>query len=262
MKKIGIIGSGFVGEATGKAYALKGFDVVFNDIDPKKLKSLEKKGYVVSENVEGMMDCDCLFIAVPTPSDENGIVLDYVDQVIEGIKDYEGCVIMKSTIIPGTMRKINKRINFPFYFMPEFLEQNNALNNTLHPEMIILGGETDNIPEEVISLLEVFDTKILKLDYETAEMVKYAHNCWLAVNIGYWNNIYDLCEKVGAHKDNVRRGTLMSSYFGRHPWYAGKPYGGGCLPKDVKAIIGMCKEQTVDPALFELITKENDKRKC
>jgi len=267
MKKIGIIGSGFVGQATGKAYALKGYEVTFHDTDPKVLKKLEKEGYIVEEDIKKLEDHDFLFLCVPTPSTSAGIVLGYIWKVVDSLQSMKKPkfrLIIKSTVIPGTCRGINDYFGsrqIPVYFVPEFLEERNALKDVLMPSMIVVGSEDGMCSYEVKEIFEIFDVPILIDTYETCEMIKYAHNCWLATNVGYWNKIYEVCDKVEANKGQVLRGAKMSKYFGIHPWYAGRPYGGACLPKEMQALISFAEKEGVKMEFLRIIEKDNKRKK-
>lgn len=215
-----------------------------------------------TELADCIQEADVIFSAVGTPSDVDGSAdLKYVLGVAKEIGQliaYDNKVIVtKSTVPVGTAKKIKEAINkelvargvtVKFYVAsnPEFLKEGSAVNDFLKPERIVVGVD-DEYPEALFKeLYKPFimdnESRLIVTDIPSAEMIKYASNSMLATRISFMNEIANLCEKVGANVDNVRRGMGSDSRIGGKFLYAGCGYGGSCFPKDVKALINTGRE--------------------
>lgn len=264
MVNITVIGCGFVGEAVGYGMTSKGYNVLMHDINPARLDYLSGEGYAVEADLETAFNYgEYIFIQVPTPSDKDSVNLAYLEKLISDIKqlpvpDKKKYLIIRSTVVPGTTRVIaNQLRDYAFVcFNPEFLEERNARWDFMHPDRIILGG-----PKEVTMIVEQlfsrFKAPVLLTSYEVAEMCKYAANNWLATNISYWNDIVDICIKMNISSDEVLKVSHYSKYFGEHPWAIGKPFGGACLPKDLRALRMYAKKNNISVPVLDAVEKKN-----
>ena len=272
-----VIGTGYVGLVTGSCFAETGNNVWCVDVNAEKIKNLNNgiipifepglEEIVIRNRENGRLkfttdlsECldkaDIVFSAVGTPSDVDGSAdLKYVLGVARQIGQLitnKKVIVTKSTVPVGTAKKIKAAIDeelakrgaeVEFYVAsnPEFLKEGSAVNDFLKPERVVVG--VDNVyPEELFrELYKPFvidnESKLIVTDIPSAEMIKYASNSMLATRISFMNEIANLCEKVGANVDNVRRGMGSDTRIGSKFLYAGCGYGGSCFPKDVKALI-------------------------
>lgn len=271
--KIAVVGTGYVGLVVGTCLAESGNNVVCVDIDEAKIQML-REGKVpiyepgleelIARNVkegrlrfttsleEGVQNSLLIFIAVGTPSNDDGAVdLSAVFTVAEGIgKAMDGykIIIVKSTVPVGTTRRVKEIISrltnqkFDVVSNPEFLKEGNAVNDFMKPDRIVIGVEDVRVAEIMKELYAPFvrtENPIIVMDIESAEMTKYAANALLAAKISFMNEIANLCEQVGADVENVRKGVGADKRIGYQFLFPGVGYGGSCFPKDVKALIKM-----------------------
>jgi len=206
-----------------------------------------------------------IFIAVGTPSLPSGAV-DF-SQVFEAAKeigknlssDYT-VVVNKSTCLPGTTRKVAeiiekfkpKKANFDVVFCPEFLREGSAVEDAKHPDRIVIGAESPKATKIIKKIHKRFKAPILLTKVESAELIKYAANSYLALRIVFANQIADLCEKSGADINEVIKGMGMDKRIGFHYWYPGMGYGGSCFPKDVAAIANFAKKRRLGVQFLRL----------
>ncbi|MBD3250818.1 MAG: nucleotide sugar dehydrogenase [Candidatus Pacebacteria bacterium] len=271
--KITVIGTGFVGVVSSAVFASLGHQVVGLDIDPLKVESL-KQGQVpffepdlqemlieqqqtgnlefTTDYQQAVTDADLVIIAVGTPSSETGQVnLDYVFQSGRSLAPYlkpEAIVAVKSTVPPGTLDQLKELIqaktNTPFHLasLPEFLKEGSAVQDTLHPDRVVIGAQSPQVFSVLEKLHQPLSDKILKMSPESAQMAKYAANAYLATRITFINQIANLCEKNGADIEEVIAGIGADQRIGTHYWYPGPGYGGSCFPKDVKELAHYAQE--------------------
>jgi len=214
-----------------------------------------------------------IFIAVGTPSLPSGAV--DLSQVFEAAKEVGKnlsleytVVVNKSTCPPGTTRKVAKIIDkfkptkakFDIVFCPEFLREGSAVEDTKRPDRIVIGIESPKAARIVKEIHRQFKAPILLTKIESAELIKYAANSYLALRIVFANQIADLCEKNGADIGEVIRGMGMDKRIGLHYWYPGMGYGGSCFPKDVAAIADFAKKKKITGSIFAVMDKLNKKR--
>ncbi|MEC7622433.1 MAG: UDP-glucose/GDP-mannose dehydrogenase family protein [Candidatus Neomarinimicrobiota bacterium] len=281
MKKITIIGTGYVGLVSGAGLAEFGHEVACLDIDADKINNLNSGKIpiyepglenLVSKNVQdnrltfssdiekNIIESNIIFIAVGTPQDENSkadlrSVKSVVDLVADNLNDYK-LICTKSTVPVGTgkwiesiIRSKNPNLDFDYVSNPEFLREGAAVNDFLSPDRVIIGSRTDkafNEMKEVYRSLYINETPIMNTSIETAEMIKYASNSFLALKISYINEIANLCEEVGADVHQVAKamgqdGRISSKFL--HP---GPGFGGSCFPKDIKALYELGKEKNIE----------------
>lgn len=298
--KITVVGTGYVGLVSGTCFADVGIEVVCVDIDQKKIDNL-KKGIIpiyepgleelVIRNYnngrlsfstdleEAIQGSDVVFIAVGTPPGEDGsadlsYVLAVAKEVGEKMNGYL-VVATKSTVPVGTGEKVktkiakalaarNSDLKFSVASNPEFLKEGAAVEDFLKPDRIVIGSEDESAEEIMRRLYKPFQLsgeRMIFMDIPSAEMTKYTANAMLATKISFMNDIANLCERVGADVNMVRRGIGSDTRIGNKFIYPGVGYGGSCFPKDVKAIIRTAKEYDYDLRVLQAVEEVNEAQK-
>jgi UDPglucose 6-dehydrogenase len=298
--KIVVVGTGYVGLVTGACFAEVGTDVICIDVNEEKINNLQKGilpiyepglEVIVERNFkksrlhfstnlkDAILDAQIVFIAVGTPPGEDGSAdLKYVLQVADQVGTYMNgylIVVTKSTVPVGTASKVKscikaalKKRNANFEFdvasNPEFLKEGDAVDDFLKPDRIVIGVETERAKALLHQLYDPFILNghpILFMDIPSAEMTKYAANAMLATKISFMNDIANLCERVGANVNEVRKGIGSDSRIGNRFIYPGIGYGGSCFPKDVKALIRTAHEYKYDMRILKSVDDVNDDQK-
>ena len=296
--KIVIVGAGYVGLVSGVCFSDFGHDVVCVEKDERKLEMLKKGDIPIYEpgldvllakNIEAgrihftndltsaMVGAEAVFIAVGTPTrrGDGHADLTYVFQTAEEIADAMHpsiVVITKSTVPVGTNRKvaeiIKKRrpdIEFHTASNPEFLREGSAIEDFMRPDRVVIGVESE-FAEEVLRRiyrpLNLRETPILATDMETAEIIKYAANAFLATKITFINEIANLCEKVGGDVQQVAQGIGIDKRIGARFLHAGPGYGGSCFPKDTLALARTGREVGAIQSIVETVIQSNEDRKA
>ena len=295
--KIAMIGSGYVGLVSGPCFAELGHDVVCIDNDPAKIRRLEageipiyEPGLeeLVARNVEagrlrfttdlaaGIDGAAAIFIAVGTPTrrGDGHADLTFVFGVAEELADalrHETVVVTKSTVPVGTGRKLREffahrrpDLEIEIASNPEFLREGSAIEDFLRPDRVICGVETAATREVLTQAyrpLNLNQTPLFFTGLETAELVKYATNSFLATKITFINEIADLCEKVGADVQDVAHGMGLDGRVGPKFLHAGPGYGGSCFPKDTLALLRTAEQAGAALRLVESVVTVNDARK-
>jgi UDPglucose 6-dehydrogenase len=220
--RIGIIGSGVVGQTTGKGFVEVENNVTFYDIDENKIETLKKEGFQATTNLEIIVkNSDVIFLCVPTPTKNGKIDLSYVKSVIRDIakisqtKRNYFLIVIKSTVVPTTTEKMitlfekqsGKKvgIDFGMCFNPEFLRENNAFEDFMNPDRIVIGEYDKKSGDILEDIYRKFNCPILRTSLRTAEMVKYANNCFYATKISFFNEIHMMCQKLGIDSNFVRK---------------------------------------------------------
>lgn len=297
---IAIVGTGYVGLVTGTCFSEMGVDVTCVDINEAKIKALQggvmpiyEPGLesLVLKNVEAgrlhfttdltacLDNVSIVFSAVGTPPDEDGsadlrYVLDVARTVGRSINKYT-LLVTKSTVPVGTAQKVkaviqeelDKRgVTIPFDVAsnPEFLKEGAAIKDFMAPDRVVVGIESDHARKLMERLYRPFVLNgypILFMDIPSAEMTKYAANAMLATRISFMNDIANLCERVGADVECVRKGIGSDTRIGKHFLYAGCGYGGSCFPKDVKALLHKGKENGYTMRVIEAVEEVNETQK-
>lgn len=297
---IAIVGTGYVGLVTGTCFSEMGVDVTCVDINEAKIKALQggvmpiyEPGLesLVLKNVEAgrlhfttdltacLDNVSIVFSAVGTPPDEDGsadlrYVLDVARTVGRSINKYT-LLVTKSTVPVGTAQKVkaviqeelDKRgVTIPFDVAsnPEFLKEGAAIKDFMAPDRVVVGIESDHARKLMERLYRPFVLNgypILFMDIPSAEMTKYAANAMLATRISFMNDIANLCERVGADVECVRKGIGSDIRIGKHFLYAGCGYGGSCFPKDVKALLHTGKENGYTMRVIEAVEEVNETQK-
>ena len=296
MKKISIIGSGYVGLVSGAGLSEFGNHVTCLDIDKTKINKLKKlkvpifepgleniisknmkKGLLnFSSDVSGSIkDSEIIFIAVGTPQNFDGSAnVEFVESVAETIannlNNYK-IICTKSTVPIGTGKKIKRLIedlskskNFDYVSNPEFLREGAAIDDFLHPDRIIIGCEGRNVQsamKEVYRPLYLNETPIVFTNIETAEMIKYASNSFLATKISFINEIANLSEKVGADVHHVSKAMGLDGRISPKFLHPGPGYGGSCFPKDTRALAYLGKENNVSLNIINAVIETNDNQR-
>ena len=285
MIRICMVGTGYVGLVSGACMADFGHQVTCVDINPKRIESLlqgeipfyepgldrlvlkgveEKRLAFTTSLAEGMADADVVFIAVQTPMSESGEAdLQYVmkvgEEIGELLTDYK-VIVTKSTVPVGTNRALRKVIQgklkgdaeFDMASNPEFLREGSSIEDFMHPDRVVIGTESERSEEilrEIYRPLFLLDTPIVKTGIETAELVKYASNSYLAVKISFINEIARLAERVGADVFDVAKAMGLDKRIGSKFLHPGLGFGGSCLPKDTNAIVHIAQEAGGDMSI-------------
>jgi UDPglucose 6-dehydrogenase len=295
--KIVMVGTGYVGLVSGACFAEFGVDVVCVDKDGSKIDRLERGEIpiyepglddLVAKNVKAgrlafsrelgpaVADADAVFIAVGTPSrrGDGHADLSYVYAAAEEIAaslDGYTVVVTKSTVPVGTGREVERIIrrarpdaDFDVCSNPEFLREGSAIGDFMRPDRVVIGAETDRARQVMRQLyrpLYLIETPIVMTALETAELIKYAGNAFLAAKITFINEIADLCEKVGADVQDVAKGIGLDGRIGRKFLNAGPGYGGSCFPKDTLALVRTAQAAGAPVRIVETVVDVNERRK-
>jgi UDPglucose 6-dehydrogenase len=254
--KVGIIGFGFVGESQAFAFAPIA-DIKVFDINPTK----------ATHTLEEVLSQDFIFVCIPTPMKENGEQdLSYIENFFGGIGLYntDAIFILKSTVLPGTTKQLEEKFNFNIVFCPEFLTEKTAKLDMLTQPRIVIGGSSFLNALAVQQLFEIrFGNKhYIVTDSTSAELIKYMSNNFLTVKTAFFNEYYDLAEKLGADWNHIVEGVTSDPRIGnshsRVPGHDGKRgFGGTCFPKDINAIIEFSKNNNVEMNTLEAAWKTN-----
>ena len=263
-KKIGIIGRGFVGSAVQFGFSPNtGCDAEVKVYDKDPNKSL----HTLEETVN---DSDFIFLSVPTPSNIDGTInLDTVDKALSDINNVsnrkDNIILLRSTMIPGSTRVFqNKYPDLNLVFNPEFLTERSANFDFINQARVVLGGENNNT-KEVAKLFQWRFGKtisIIETDFESAEIIKYMTNTYLATKVSFLNDMKILSEKVGGNWDTIMEGFVRDGRIGHShlkvPGHDGKHgFGGSCFPKDIQAIINFGDELGLDLSVLKGAWKTN-----
>ncbi len=293
-----MIGTGYVGLVSGACFADFGADVTCVDIDPGKIERL-RRGEIpiyepgldelVARNAaagrlsfttdlpSAVQQADLVFIAVGTPSrhGDGHADLSYVyaaaRQVAEHLRDYT-VIVDKSTVPVGTARQVgrivhevNPQAEFDVASNPEFLREGAAIGDFMRPDRVVLGVESERaeaLLRELYRPLNLIETPIVVTGLETAELIKYAANAFLATKISFINEMAQLCEHSGADVHDVARGIGLDGRIGRKFLHPGPGYGGSCFPKDTLALIRMAQEAGAPSRIVEAVVEVNAAQKA
>ncbi len=293
---IGIIGTGYVGLVTGACFAEFGLFVTCVDKDEQKIKAL-KKGVIpfyepglddlvkrnlkqgrlkfttkIAKAVESSL---VIFIAVGTPRRGDGSAdLKYVEDVAKEIArhmDGYKVIVTKSTVPVGTGGKIREiiaknlgeRTDFDLASNPEFLREGAAIEDFMRPNRVVIGATSSQavaIMKDLYKPLYLIETPFVITDIETAELIKYASNSFLATKISFINEMANLCERVGADVHMVARGMGLDQRIGPKFLHPGPGFGGSCLPKDTNALLKIAEEHSINLSIVEAAVKANDRQ--
>jgi UDPglucose 6-dehydrogenase len=293
--KIAVVGTGYVGLVTGTCFAETGNQVICVDIDASKVARMQNGEIPIYEpgldvlfdrNIaedrlkfttnleEGIQDAEVIFLALPTPPGEDGSAdLKYILGVAKDLgpilKNY-AVIIDKSTVPVGTAEKVhaaiaaNATVDFDVVSNPEFLREGVAVEDFMKPDRVVVGTTSDRakkVMEKLYAPLVRQGNPVIFMDERSAEMTKYAANSFLALKITFMNEIANLCEKVGANVDDIRRGIGTDSRIGKRFLFAGIGYGGSCFPKDVQALAKTSADYGYDFRTLRSVMAVNDDQK-
>lgn len=293
--KIAVIGTGYVGLVTGTCFAETGNKVICVDIDKAKVDKLasgqitifepgleklflrnqkdERLQFTTSLN-EAVKDAQVIFLALPTPPGEDGsadlkYILGVADDLGKIITEYK-VIVDKSTVPVGTADKVraaiakNAKVDFDVVSNPEFLREGVAVDDFMKPDRVVIGTTSDRAKKAMNDLYAPFvrqGNPIIFMDERSAELTKYAANSFLATKITFMNEIAQLCEKLGADVDMVRRGMGSDERIGKRFLFPGIGYGGSCFPKDVQALAKSADEINYDFKILDAVMQVNEKQK-
>jgi UDPglucose 6-dehydrogenase len=287
---ITFVGHGYVGLVTAAVFADLGNTVWVVGRTKEKIDKL-KKGIapfyepglseLVKRNVEAgrliftldyseaVKPSSIVFICVGTPPKPNGeadltSVFSAAESIGKSIIGYK-VIVTKSTVPPGTNQKVAEIVgkfkpdgaSFSIASVPEFLREGTAINDTLHPDRVVIGTTSERARDLLKELHKPIDGKVVSCNVETAELIKYASNSLLSTKISFANSIAFLAEKVGADADQVLEGVGLDRRLGRSFLYPGVGYGGSCFPKDVKALIAIAKQWDYDFTILRAVDDVN-----
>ncbi len=295
MKKITVVGTGYVGLVTGTCFAETGNQVLCVDINQKKVERMQNGEVPIYEphldviferNIkaerlkfttsleEGVNHGEIIFLALPTPPGEDGsadlsYILGVAKQLGKLIQDYK-VVVDKSTVPVGTAEKVHFAIasetNVPFDVVsnPEFLREGFAVDDFLKPDRVVIGTSSEKAQKIMEQLYKPFvrqGNPIIFMDEKSAELTKYAANSFLATKITFMNEIANFCELVGADVDKVRAGIGSDDRIGKRFLFPGIGYGGSCFPKDVQALVKSGLDNHYSFHILEAVMSINEKQK-
>ncbi|HNB26299.1 MAG TPA: UDP-glucose/GDP-mannose dehydrogenase family protein [Alphaproteobacteria bacterium] len=294
---IAMIGAGYVGLVSGACFSEFGHHVVCIDQDQGKIQRLRRNEIPIYEpgldslvarnaaagrlRFDGDLAAavgaaDLVFIAVGTPSRRGdghadlSFVREAARQIAQAMRGYT-VVVTKSTVPVGTGREVaaiikatNPQAEFDVVSNPEFLREGSAIDDFMRPNRVVIGAESERAREVMRQLyrpLYLIETPILFTGLETAELIKYAANGFLAMKISFINQIADLCEKVGADVHDVARGIGLDGRIGQKFLHPGPGYGGSCFPKDTRALVEIARQAGAPLSLIEATADFNEARK-
>jgi len=298
--KIGVVGSGYVGLVAAACFAEMGNTVMCVDVNKKKIEDLkqgiipiyepgleplvknnyEKNRLLFTTNInDALNSSNIVFIAVGTPMGDDGSAdLQYVLSVANSIGQnmhHHLIIVDKSTVPVGTADRVRTTIQeclnsrgsdltFDVVSNPEFLKEGAAIKDFMHPDRVVVGSNNEKSIQQMKQLYSPFTVssdRFISMDIRSAEMTKYAANAMLATKISFINEMSNICEKVGADINQVRKGIGSDSRIGYKFIYPGCGYGGSCFPKDVKALINISNSVDYNPSLISAVEKVNYEQK-
>jgi UDPglucose 6-dehydrogenase len=295
MKKIAVIGTGYVGLVTGTCFAETGNHVICVDIDAKKVEHMRNGEIPIYEphldvlfernikanrlsfttNLEkGIKDAEIIFLALPTPPGEDGsadlrYILGVADDLGKILTDYK-VIVDKSTVPVGTAEKVhaaiakNATVEFDVVSNPEFLREGFAVDDFMKPDRVVIGTSSERAEKMMEQLYKPFvrqGNPIIFMDEKSAELTKYAANSFLATKITFMNEIANFCELVGADVDKVRIGIGSDDRIGKRFLFPGIGYGGSCFPKDVQALVNSGNENGFSFEILKAVMNVNEEQK-
>jgi UDPglucose 6-dehydrogenase len=295
MKRIAVVGTGYVGLVTGTCFAETGNQVICVDIDEAKVARMRNGQIPIYEphldvlferNIKanrlsfttdlakGIKDAEIIFLALPTPPGADGaadlrFILGVADDLGKLITDYK-VIVDKSTVPVGTAAKVhariaaNAKVDFDVVSNPEFLREGFAVDDFMKPDRVVIGTSSPRAEKLMEQLYKPFvrqGNPILFMDEKSAELTKYAANAFLATKITFMNEIANFCERVGADVDKVRIGIGSDERIGKRFLFPGIGYGGSCFPKDVQALVNSGNENDYSFEILKAVMAVNEEQK-
>jgi UDPglucose 6-dehydrogenase len=297
MNSISIIGTGYVGLVTGTCLSEFGLNVIGMDSDAEKIRDLEQGRVpiyepglpaLIAKNVaarrlrfttdmaQAVAASRVIFLAVPTPPGEDGSAdLQYVLAAADAIATHmtePKIIVNKSTVPVGTGRKVKEvvrarlerrglALDFDVVSNPEFLREGSAVRDFMHPDRIVIGSDSEasrEIVRDIYNVLYLIETPFVFTSLETAELIKYASNAFLATKIAFINEVAGLCDAVNADIRDVAKAMGMDGRIGKYFLHPGPGYGGSCLPKDTKALVKIGQDHGVGMSIVDSVVRANE----
>ena len=298
--KIAVIGLGFVGLTLSSVLASKGITTVGIDLDKEKCSKIEKgiptffepdlkkilkkalkKNLLITDKLSSINNCDFIFIAVGTPQKKNGeIDLSFIKTVVRSVgkiiseNKNKPIILIKSTVVPGTMKNIilpllennsKKKAGRDFGLIsnPEFLQESRAIQDTIKPHVVVLGGYKTKFMKKTEKFFSRFNPNvpIIITNHQTAEMIKYANNSFLTTKISFINQIANICQAIpNTNIDDIAAAIGLDPRIGNMFLNAGPGYGGSCLSKDMNALINFSDNVGINPTLLNAVEKINQEQ--
>ena len=295
MKKIAVIGTGYVGLVTGTCFAETGNQVICVDNNHSKVDKMRngeipiyephldvlfernikaKRLVFTTDLLEGIKDAEIIFLALPTPPGEDGsadlsYILGVANELGKIITDYK-VIVDKSTVPVGTAEKVtaaikqNAKVDFDVVSNPEFLREGFAVDDFMKPDRVVIGTSSERAKKIMDQLYKPFvrqGNPVIFMDEKSAELTKYAANSFLATKITFMNEIANFCELVGADVDKVRIGIGSDDRIGKRFLFPGIGYGGSCFPKDVQALVKSGNENNFSFEILKSVMAVNEEQK-
>lgn len=295
MKKIAVIGTGYVGLVTGTCFAETGNQVICVDNNCSKVEKMRngeipiyephldvlfernikaKRLVFTTDLLEGIKDAEIIFLALPTPPGEDGsadlsYILGVADELGKLITDYK-VIVDKSTVPVGTAEKVtaaikkHAKVDFDVVSNPEFLREGFAVDDFMKPDRVVIGTSSEQAKKIMEQLYKPFvrqGNPVIFMDEKSAELTKYAANSFLATKITFMNEIANFCELVGADVDKVRIGIGSDDRIGKRFLFPGIGYGGSCFPKDVQALVKSGNEHDFSFEILKSVMSVNEQQK-
>ncbi|NRG28426.1 UDP-glucose/GDP-mannose dehydrogenase family protein [Bacillus circulans] len=290
---ITVVGTGYVGLVTGVSLSAIGHSVICLDVDKEKIEKMRlgispiyepglselmvenmerNRLFFTTSQYEAFLKADLIYIAVGTPEKEDGSAdLSFIDEAAYSIAENiikDTIVVIKSTVPVGTNRKVKERIlqnlvhdvQVEMVANPEFLKEGTAIHDSFHGDRIVIGTDNERTARIMEKVNEAFGIPVYKTSIESAEMIKYASNAFLATKISFINEISNICERVQANIDEVAFGMGLDTRIGSQFLNAGIGYGGSCFPKDTKALIQIAGNVHYDFELLKGVVNVNKKQ--
>lgn len=290
---ITVVGTGYVGLVTGVSLSAIGHSVICLDVDKEKIEKMRlgispiyepglselmvenmerNRLFFTTSQYEAFLKADLIYIAVGTPEKEDGSAdLSFINEAAYSIAENiikDTIVVIKSTVPVGTNRKVKERIlqnlvhdvQVEMVANPEFLKEGTAIHDSFHGDRIVIGTDNERTARIMEKVNEAFGIPVYKTSIESAEMIKYASNAFLATKISFINEISNICERVQANIDEVAFGMGLDTRIGSQFLNAGIGYGGSCFPKDTKALIQIAGNVHYDFELLKGVVNVNKKQ--
>lgn len=283
--RIAVVGTGYVGLSTGACLSSLGHQITCIDVDSAKVASLSRGEVPIEErglselvsnglnnetlffttDIGTVKNTELVFLCLPTPQGEDGKAdVSYVEAVIRDIRvllSPGAVVVNKSTVPVGTAQKLTVLLNrgdVSVVSNPEFLRQGTAVQDFLHPSRIVIGGVDTDAVHRVATAYQGINAPVLLMNWESAEMLKYAANTFLAAKLTFINAMADICELVGADINEIAQGLELDPRIGAGMLQAGPGWGGSCFPKDTRALLNVAGDKGYDFELLRGVIKTND----
>ena len=274
--KVGIVGSGVIGSATGIGLSKLGHSVVFNDISSRALQRLALEGYNVTDNYEQLVESSqVIVVCVPTPTVDGRQDLSYINDALGKIgyclrsaEDYK-VIVIRSTVLPTYTRTkflplledfsgLNPNGDFGLCANPEFLREASPLEDFMHPWRIIIGEYDRKAGAILEKMYAPLKTKIIRTSLEMAEMAKYASNTFLATKISFFNEMFFVAKRLNVDPKLLAKIVGLDPRIGDYGTVGGKPFDGKCLPKDSKSFREFISSLGLDPLMLSATLEVNN----